>query len=473
MDRKKNIKSINIESESNRMFFLIHGYTGSPTDFNRLPKLLYRKYNANVRIICLKGHLEHISALDDITYQQLYDQIEEDFCEYLKQGYEIVLGGVSFGSYIAFELAKKYRVRGMFNVSMIGKVGFPFNMPCLKYFGKLKKYWNKNLTDVEKFHRTGIKYYDQMHINALDMGKEGIRRLKRYAKYVTVPSLILLPSHDPLVSRNNKKILKKFHRQSTVKVIDAKLHQLFFSDRTPNVYDEIFGFIDGNDLLGNKEKDTVSAIIPSFNEAPRISNVLKTLSESDILDEIIVVDDGSIDNTEQVVNKFPKVTYYRNDTNMGKAYSMDFGVKSSNGSIIFFCDADLKNFKPEHIEDIVRPIINNEHDMFIGVRDNISQKLIKSFAINSGERAMRREVWESLPVFYKSKFRIECGLNKFVEVHGRGYDYKVLPYYQTFKESKYGFFIGTYRRWSMNFDVALAWLRFQFYDRFFHKGNEK
>ena len=94
------------------------------------------------------------------------------------------------------------------------------------------------------------------------------------------------------------------------------------------------------------------------------------------------------------------------------------------------------------------------------------QKVYTPFAINSGERALRREIWLRLPKYYKHRYRIETGLNYFVRRHGRGLGYKIFPYFQTLKEKKYGFFKGTFLRWWMNFDVAIAIIRANTIDLF-------
>ena len=61
----------------------------------------------------------------------------------------------------------------------------------------------------------------------------------------------------------------------------------------------------------------ISAIIPAFNEEPRIGNVLDVVKEMELIEEIIVVDDGSTDNTYKVAIK-KGVKVIRLDSNKGK-----------------------------------------------------------------------------------------------------------------------------------------------------------
>ncbi len=205
----------------------------------------------------------------------------------------------------------------------------------------------------------------------------------------------------------------------------------------------------------------VTAVVPAYNERPRIGGVLSALLHARHISEIIVVDDGSSDGTVDFIEKmFPSVRLLVNETNRGKAFSMNRGVKESSGGIIFFCDADLTGLDSETVDALILPIINNTYDMYIGIRNNKMQKSFLPFALNSGERAIRKELWEKLPDFYKHRFRIEVGLNYMVRYSTKkGMGYAVMPYYQTLKEKKYGFFEGQRQRFGMNVDVVIAWFR--------------
>ncbi len=82
---KTKTKTIELKSNSDKEFFLIHGYTGSPTDFNNLPRLLHKKFNANVKVILLKGHGTKIEDLDNITYNDFFNQIREELEKDIKK----------------------------------------------------------------------------------------------------------------------------------------------------------------------------------------------------------------------------------------------------------------------------------------------------------------------------------------------------------------------------------------------------
>lgn len=213
--------------------------------------------------------------------------------------------------------------------------------------------------------------------------------------------------------------------------------------------------------------EKATAIVPAYKERPRIGHVIEALINATSLSQIIVIDDGSHDGTTEFIqSNFPSVLCLTNEPNKGKAYSMNRAVEESTNDVIFFCDADLVGLTPLMVDEMVMPVIEKKYDMFIGIRNNVMQKSFLPFALNSGERSLRKELWQKLPKFYKYRFRIEAGLNLMVYFASeRGMGYQVMPYYQTLKEVKYGFWRGEWQRQKMNFDVVVGWIYafWQFY----------
>jgi|SRR3989339_22373 len=212
-----------------------------------------------------------------------------------------------------------------------------------------------------------------------------------------------------------------------------------------------------------KQNLKIAAILPAYNEGKRIESVLQVLTQCKYFHEVIVINDGSTDNTEAIIKKFP-VLYLKNESNKGKGYSLKKAVSYTTADLFFFCDADLKGLSLQIIEDILKPVLENKYDMFIGLRFNKMQRLSKFFALLSGERAFKRYLWDQLPDFYKNKFRIETGLNMHAQYYGKGYGSKIFEnYFQTLKEVKYGFIRGFFRRLKMYLDVFIAYLYFQLF----------
>ena len=464
----KKVRSINLKSNSNKEFILIHGYTGSPDDFGDLPKMLRKKFNAGVKIPLLLGHGTKIEDLDGLNYKDFIEQIEEELRRSLKRGRKVVIGGYSFGASLAIYLASKYPVAGVFNVSIPYKLKFPLNIPKLDLLRYIKKYYRKRIGNIEAELRKDSFSYGEMHGNGLIIVKKLNGLIDRGIRQVSCPCLSIHSKKEPIGHYKCTRLIERRIGSDVKKIVvlNNDNHNLFFSLDRKLVEKEIVDFFKCARVFEDVKKEEVVAIVPAYNEGERIGDVLKVLSNSNILSEIIVIDDCSKDNTAEVVKKFKKVKYFKNSKNMGKSYSMQRGVDESVSPVIFFCDADLRGLTPEMVENIVIPIVEKKSDMFIALRKNSMQRAVKLFSLNSGERALRRETWERLPEHYKHRYRIEFGLNTFTKFHGRGFKYKGFDYYQTLKEKKYGFWVGTGLRWWMNFDVLVAYVYGYIIDRF-------
>ncbi len=207
----------------------------------------------------------------------------------------------------------------------------------------------------------------------------------------------------------------------------------------------------------------VSAIVPAFNEANRIGLVLKTLTSSSAFHEIIVIDDGSSDNTSAIVSTYP-VTLIRFTSNQGKSAALQAGIEASKSDIFFFCDADVIGLTTADITAILTPVIQGQHDMFIAMHPRVAFSwfpwLLHIVPLLSGERAVTRSLWNQVPAPYKRRFRIEAALNFYARYHGHGYDYRIFPHLsQTIKEIKYGLLPGFYARLKMSYEVSAAYTR--------------
>lgn len=91
----------------------------------------------------------------------------------------------------------------------------------------------------------------------------------------------------------------------------------------------------------------ISIVIPAFNEEKRLPNTLKKIisyiSSKKIQAEILVVDDGSKDDTSKIAKSFAKsnVKLLSYGCNRGKGYAVRYGVLHSKGDLVLFSDADL------------------------------------------------------------------------------------------------------------------------------------
>ena len=113
----------------------------------------------------------------------------------------------------------------------------------------------------------------------------------------------------------------------------------------------------------NKDFHQVSVVIPAFNEEKTIEHVINTVKQVSEIVQIIVVDDGSTDNTAGVVSNISDVTLISHSSNKGKGSAMKTGLRKVVGDIVLFLDADLSEINSEQIRAIIQPILDNQADI--------------------------------------------------------------------------------------------------------------
>ncbi|MGQ9566053.1 MAG: glycosyltransferase family 2 protein, partial [Candidatus Bathyarchaeales archaeon] len=103
-----------------------------------------------------------------------------------------------------------------------------------------------------------------------------------------------------------------------------------------------------------------SVIIPAYNEEKTIGYIIaETISVMDSLKlpyEVIIVDDGSTDNTRKIVTQY-KATVLSNGINCGKGYALRKGFQQARGDIIITMDSDGTH-SPKEIPSIIYPLLN-------------------------------------------------------------------------------------------------------------------
>ncbi|OWZ84005.1 glycosyltransferase family 2 protein [Natranaerobius trueperi] len=112
-----------------------------------------------------------------------------------------------------------------------------------------------------------------------------------------------------------------------------------------------------------KKIDKISVIIPAYNEEDTIQNTIRALNHISKVGEIIVVDDGSLDNT---VNKARAmdVKCIKLTNNRGKGRALSIGVDKANFDIVAFVDADLGE-TAQQISYLINPVTRGETDITI------------------------------------------------------------------------------------------------------------
>jgi glycosyltransferase involved in cell wall biosynthesis len=215
-------------------------------------------------------------------------------------------------------------------------------------------------------------------------------------------------------------------------------------------------------------KKKVVAIVPAFNEEANVKDVLSVLLKSKYLDEVILVDDGSEDKTSEVGKKLG-AKVIRLSVNGGKGNAMRRGIESTDAKIIVFFDADLIGLTESHIFSLIDPLLKDEADMCVGIRNrilNIPKILIKMdplFAIG-GERAIKRDVLKNIPEKFTQGFAVEIALDYYCIKNKLIVKYVDLSNLSIIiKEVKWGLFKGFLNRIKMIWQMIEIRIKILFY----------
>lgn len=205
---------------------------------------------------------------------------------------------------------------------------------------------------------------------------------------------------------------------------------------------------------------TLSVIIPVFNEESTIGIILRKVSRLRTLKEVIVVDDGSTDSTPQRIEELglPKVRLIKQERNLGKTAAVRRGLQEVTGDITIFQDADLE-YDPDEIEHVIQPIVENKADIVYGSRflvkratrvlyfyHYIANKMLTLFSnfltnvnmsdIETCYKAFRTPLIKNLPLT-SSGFGIEVEITALAtKTKARIYEVPISYYGRTYEEGK-------------------------------------
>ncbi|MBR3197220.1 MAG: glycosyltransferase [Methanobrevibacter sp.] len=111
-----------------------------------------------------------------------------------------------------------------------------------------------------------------------------------------------------------------------------------------------------------KKYQKVSVIIPAYNEEETVAKVIEVVKKVSFVDEIIVVNDGSSDNTEKEATEAGAIVI-NHETNKGKGEALYTGYQEAECDIIAFIDADIFNLTSAKVEAMIKPILDGKTDI--------------------------------------------------------------------------------------------------------------
>jgi glycosyltransferase involved in cell wall biosynthesis len=169
----------------------------------------------------------------------------------------------------------------------------------------------------------------------------------------------------------------------------------------------------------------ISVVIPLYNEEESLPELVawieKVCAENGYSHEVIMIDDGSTDNSWNVVkelaDKYPAVKAIKFQRNYGKSPALYEGFKAASGNVVITMDADLQD-SPDEIPELYRMIVEDGYDLVSGwkkvrydnaITKNLPSKLyngvnrwisgIKLHDMNCGLKSYRRKVIKSIEVY--------------------------------------------------------------------------
>ncbi len=121
----------------------------------------------------------------------------------------------------------------------------------------------------------------------------------------------------------------------------------------------------------------LSIVIPVYNEELYITKILDRVLAikltNNIRKELIIVNDCSTDNSEEIIQKYIQehpeqaINYYRHDINQGKGAALHTGISKATGDYLIIQDADLE-YDPEEYRLLVEPVLKGDADVVYGSR---------------------------------------------------------------------------------------------------------
>jgi glycosyltransferase involved in cell wall biosynthesis len=199
----------------------------------------------------------------------------------------------------------------------------------------------------------------------------------------------------------------------------------------------------------------IDAVIPARNEGLTVADVVSACRGCRHVRDVIVVDDGSDDDTaERAGAAGAKVV--RRESDGSKAHAMEAGVEASDAEAILFVDADCLGLTSAHLDAICEPFVDRRAVMSLGTFDyGFWNFLVLRFPPTTGERIVPRWVFDAVPPEERDGYTIEIMLNRVIAEGRLPTTARVMRgvSHRT-KRDKFGPVEGWRRTWQMFWDLV-------------------
>ncbi len=199
----------------------------------------------------------------------------------------------------------------------------------------------------------------------------------------------------------------------------------------------------------------IAAVVPAYNEEKRIGRVIETLRSIPEIDQIVVVNDGSTDETARVASGYcPDIVFVDLPVNRGKGGAMLQGARAAqDAEVVLFLDGDLIGLSCDHVRALAAPVVSGDADMSVGQfrggrgLTDLAQLLMPYI---SGQRAIRRSLFLEVPDLEQVGYGIEMAITTYVKSRRGTVEMVTLRgVTHPMKEEKLGFIKGARSRLRM------------------------
>ena len=143
--------------------------------------------------------------------------------------------------------------------------------------------------------------------------------------------------------------------------------------------------------------------------------------------------------------------------NGGKGAALAQGLQATREDVVLFLDADLIGLTERHVLDLIKPVLNNQADMTVGIFENGRPATDMAQVISpylSGQRCLKKIWLEQIDNLADSGFGVEAVLNYYARRHKLGVLQVTLPRMShVMKEEKLGLFRGIVFRMKMYWEI--------------------
>lgn len=214
--------------------------------------------------------------------------------------------------------------------------------------------------------------------------------------------------------------------------------------------------------MDSEPKTVISVVMPVFNEAATVGQVIAVVLAQPEVRELICVNDCSSDGSGSVLDKLaasdPRIRVFHHEFNQGKGAALRTGISQAAAPIVLIQDADLE-YNPEEYPRLIRPILHGHADVVFGSRFIGSEEhrvlyfwhsvgnrfltLLSNMCTNLNltdmetcYKAFRREIIQSIPI-QESRFGFEPEITaKVARLGVRIYEVAISYHGRTYAEGK-------------------------------------